>query len=113
MNYTKISRELLKAMTFRPFEQHDYYGFSGVSSPVPMIGELESEGIVVVIDGDTAELYAFDGDGTAECVDTCENIRDLPVKTEKQIFIEAAIEQAKEQIEDLQYTIEMLTEQLK
>lgn len=91
MNYTKISRELLKAIEFRPFEQHDYFGFSGVSSPVPMIGELESEGIVVVIDGDTAELYAFDGDGTADCVDVCDNIRDLPYKTEKQIRIEAEI----------------------
>ena len=101
MNYTKISRELLKAIEFRPFEQHDYYGFSGVSSPVPMIGELESEGIVVVIDGDTAELYAFDGDGTADCVDVCDNIRDLPYKTEVQLAAEAEIAKLEASIEKL------------
>lgn len=101
MNYTKISRELLKAIEFRPFEQHDYFGFSGVSSPVPMIGELESEGIVVVIDGDTAELYAFDGDGTADCVDVCDNIRDLPYKTEVQLAAEAEIAKLEASIEKL------------
>jgi hypothetical protein len=91
MNYTKISRELLASMNFRPFDQNDYYGFSGVSSPVPMISEIESEGIFVVIDGDTAELYAFDGEGTVDCIDVCDNIRDLPYKTEKQLRIEAEI----------------------
>lgn len=101
MNYTKISRELLKAIEFRPFEQHDYFGFSGVSSPVPMIGELESEGIVVVIDGDTAELYAFDGDGSADCVDVCDNIRDLPYKTEVQLAAEAEIAKLEASIEKL------------
>ena len=101
MNYTKISRDLLKAIEFRPFEQHDYFGFSGVSSPVPMIGELESEGIVVVIDGDTAELYAFDGDGSADCVDVCDNIRDLPYKTEVQLAAEAEIAKLEASIEKL------------
>ena len=91
MNFTKISRELLKSMEFRPFDKVDYYGFSGVSSPVPMIGEIEAEGITVIIDGDCAELYAYDGCANFDCVDTCDSISSLPYKTEKQIRIEAEI----------------------
>jgi hypothetical protein len=92
MIYTKISRALLASMNFRPFEQTDYYGFAGVSSPCPMIGEVEAEGITVIIDGDYAELYAYDGCANFDCVDTCANIRELPFKTEKQLRIEAEIE---------------------
>ena len=92
MNYTKISRELIKAIKFRPFEQNDYCGFGGVESPMPMIGELEDEGITMILDGDYAELYAYDGCANFDCVDTCENIRQLPYKTEKQLRIEAEIE---------------------
>ena len=92
MNYTKISRELLEKMNFRPFTKNDFYGFAGVMSPCPMIGELEAEGIMVIVDGDYAELYCDDGSGGIECVDTCENIRELQYKTEKQLRIEAEIE---------------------
>lgn len=98
MNYTKISRELLASMTFRPFSQNDYYGFSGVLSPVPMIAELEDEGICMILDGDYAELYAYDGCANFDCVDTCDNIRELPYKTEKQIRVEAEIAKMKEAI---------------
>ena len=98
MNYTKISRELMKSLTFRPFTKQDYYGFSGVSSPVPMIAENEDEGILMIIDGDVAELYAYDGCANFECVDVCEGIRDLPYKTEKQIRIEAEIAKMREAI---------------
>ena len=66
MNMTKISRELMKSLTFRPFSKNDYYGFCGVSSPVPMIAENEDEGIMMIIDGDYAELYAYDGDGALD-----------------------------------------------
>jgi hypothetical protein len=98
MNYTKITRKLLESMNFRPFTKNDFYGFAGVSSPCPFIGELESEGIIAIIDGDYVELYADDGSGGIECVDTCENIRELPYKTEKQIRIEAEIAKMKEAI---------------
>ena len=91
MNYTKISRELLEKMNFRPFTKNDFYGFAGVQSPCPFIGELEAEGILVIIDGDVAELYADDGSGGIEPIDQCDNIRELPYKTEKQIRIEAEI----------------------
>jgi hypothetical protein len=101
MNYTKISRELIKSLEFRDFTQNDYYGFAGVSGPKPMLAELESEGIVMILDGDYAELYAFDGDGSCDCVDTCENIRELPFKTEKQIRIEAEIAKLQEAIAGL------------
>lgn len=77
MTYTKISRELLGSLNFRVFSKNDYYGFSGVSSPVPLIAENEDEGICVIIDGDVAELYAFDGCANFDCIDIVENIRDL------------------------------------
>ena len=92
MNFTKISRELIKSITFRTFDQNDYYGFCDVTSPIPLIGESESEGILMIIDGDYAELYAYDAEGSFECVDQCESIRALPFKTEKQLRIEAEIE---------------------
>ena len=91
MTYTKITRELLESLTFRPFTKNDYFGFAGVTSPVPMIAELEDEGITVIIDGDYAELYAYDGCANFDCVDTCDNIRGLAYKTEKQLRIEAEI----------------------
>jgi len=78
MNFTLISRPLLKLIDFRVMSETDKYGFAGVESPVPLIGEIEDEGILVVIDGAHAELYAFDGCGNFDCVDTCENINELP-----------------------------------
>ncbi len=78
MKFTVISRPLLKMIQFRVMSDFDKNGFAGVESPVPLIGEIEDEGILVVIDGAHAELYAFDGDGNFECVDTCENINELP-----------------------------------
>ena len=88
---TKITRELLESLTFRVFTKNDYYGFGGVESPVPLIAENEDEGICVVIDGDFAELYAFDGEGSFEAIDSVENIRELPYKSAKQVRIEAEI----------------------
>ena len=91
MNYTKISRELLKTLNFRPFDKVDYFGFSGVESPVPLIAENDDEGICVIIDGEKVELYCYDGCANFELVDTCENIRELPFKTERELEIEAEI----------------------
>jgi len=91
MNMTKISRELIESLTFRVFTKNDYYGFAGVLSPIPLIADNEDEGILMIIDGDYAELYAYDGEGSLECVDTCENIRELQYKSEKQLKIEAEI----------------------
>jgi hypothetical protein len=91
MNMTKISRELIESLSFRVFTKNDYFGFGGVMSPVPLIADNEDEGILMIIDGDYAELYAYDGEGSLECVDTCENIRELQYKSEKQIAIEAEI----------------------
>lgn len=91
----KISRRLLASLTFRTFTKNDYYGFSGVQSPVPLIAETDS--ICVIIDGDTAELYQFDVDGTFDCVDVCENIRDLPSETE----VDKRIAQLKKELADL------------
>ena len=97
----KITRELLESLTFRVFTKNDYYGFAGVNSPVPLIAEDESEGIVVVIDGDFAELYFDDGCANFECVDTCDNIRELTYKSAKQIAVEAEIAQLEESIAKL------------
>jgi predicted lipoprotein with Yx(FWY)xxD motif len=92
----KISRSLLSSLNFRPFTQNDYYGFAGVSSPVPLIAETDK--ICVIIDGDTAELYTFDTDGSFDCADICENIRDLPSQTE----VEKKIAQLKRELAELE-----------
>lgn len=102
MKYTVISRELLEKMNFRPFTKNDFYGFAGVESPIPFIGELEAEGILVIIDGDAAELYADDGSGGIECVDSCENIRALPYKSQRDIQIENRIKNLKEELAALE-----------
>lgn len=78
----KITRSLLQKLNFRTFTKTDYYGFSGVESPVPLIAETDR--ICVILDGNYAELYTFDIDGSFDCVDTCDNIRELPSETEIQ-----------------------------
>ena len=77
MNYTKISRELLKSLDFKVMTDSDRNGFAGAMSPVSLIADNEDEGICVVIDGGRAELYAFDGCANFECIDICENICEL------------------------------------
>lgn len=87
MNYTKISRELLKKIEFKVMDDFERNGFLGCESPVCLIGEIESEGICVVIDGDIAELYAFDGCANFESIDYCENIRDLPYEVDCSVCV--------------------------
>jgi hypothetical protein len=106
MNFTKISRELLESLTFRVFTKNDYYGFSGVMSPVPLIAEDEAEGICVVIDGDFAELYCYDGCANFECVDTCDNIRELQYKSNEQLKIEAEIATMEKALAELKKTLQ-------
>ena len=106
MNYTKISRELLASMSFRRFNQMDYYSFSGVSSPVPMIAESDAEGILVIIDGDCAELYAYDGCANFDMIDSVDSISALPYKTEKQLRIEAEIAKMEKAIAALKAELE-------
>lgn len=102
MNYTKISRELIKSLSFRVFTKNDYYGFSGVNSPIPLIAENEDEGIMMIIDGGYAELYAYDGDGAFEIVDNVDNINELPYKTERDLEIEQRINNLKEELAALE-----------
>ena len=102
MNYTVISRELISAIEFCEFDSMDYHGFSGVESPIPLIGELESEGILMIIDGDHAELYAFDSEGNMEVVDSCENINLLPHKSARDIEIEKRIAALKAELAELE-----------
>lgn len=94
----KISRSLLQSLTFRQFTREDYFGFSGVSSPIPLIAECDNRNICVIIDGDSAELYSFDIDGTFDCVDTCDNIRELPTDYE----IKKKIDNLKRELADLE-----------
>lgn len=93
-----ITRSLLDSLAFRQFTKNDYYGFSGVESPVPMIAEDNERNILVIIDGNYAELYEFDIDGSFDCVDTCENIRELPSQTE----VENKIARLKRELADLE-----------
>jgi hypothetical protein len=105
MNMTKISRELIESLNFRVFTKTDYYGFSGVESPVPLIAENDDEGILMIIDGDAAELYAYDGCANFELIDECFNIRELPYKTEKQLKIEAEIKAMEKALAELKKTL--------
>lgn len=91
MIYTKISRELINSLEFREFTSTDYYGFAGVESPIPLIAENDDEGIVMIIDGDAAELYAYDGSANFDLIDSVESIRELPVKSARDIQIENEI----------------------
>jgi len=102
MNYTKISRELIKSLSFRVFTKNDYFGFAGVESPIPLIAENEDEGICLIIDGDSAELYAFDGDGAFEIVDRCDSIRELSFKSARDLEIEQRINNLKEELAALE-----------
>lgn len=105
---TKITRSLLESMNFRPFTKNDFYGFAGVSSPCPQIGELESEGILVIVDGDYVELYADDGSGGIECIDTCENVRELPYKSAVQLALEEEIAEVERSLSDMKTLLSQL-----
>jgi hypothetical protein len=98
MNFTKISRELINSLDFRQMDNFDRSCFMGVESPIALIGDNEDEGILMVIDGGRAELYTYDGCANFDLIDTCEDIRSLPYKTEKQLRIEAEIAKMKEAI---------------
>lgn len=50
-----ITREFLASLPFRPFQKTDYYGFSGVESPVPLIAETDE--FLAIIDGQYCEVY--------------------------------------------------------
>lgn len=94
---TKITRDLLASLTFRPFTKSDWYGFQGCESPIPFIAETPE--FTVIIDGDYAELYIHDDEFGA--IDTCESIRALSYKTQKQIAIEAEIAKMEKSIAEL------------
>jgi hypothetical protein len=51
----KYDRAFFKQFTFRPFTKEDYYGFSGVESPVPLIADNGE--FLVILDGIYAEIY--------------------------------------------------------
>jgi len=100
----KITRELLESLTFRVFTKNDYYGFAGVLSPVPLIAESDDEGILVIIDGCYAELYAnLNGNGEAD--DVCDDIRELMYKSPKQIAVEAEIAAMEEALAKLKSSL--------
>ena len=102
MNYTKISRELIASLEFRQMDNFDIQSFAGVTSPIALIADNEDEGILMVIDGGRAELYTYDGCANFECVDTCENIRELPYKTQREIEIENRIINLKRELAALE-----------
>ena len=98
---TKITRELIASLSFREFSTTDYYGFAGVESPIPLIAENDDEGILMIIDGDAAELYAYDGCANFDLIDSVESIRALPRKSARDIEIEAEIAQLEKSLANL------------
>lgn len=73
-----ISRKFLASLEFRRFNEHDYMGFGGVQSPVPLICEMPL--FLVILDGNYCEYYTADAieNGEFEPTETCENICELP-----------------------------------
>ena len=71
----QITREFLSSLSFRPFEQNDYFGFGGVESPVPLIAETDE--FVVIIDGQRCEVFGETEDGDFREMGYCENITTL------------------------------------
>lgn len=101
MIFTKISRALIKSLNFRVMTNSDKMGFDGIQSPVPLIADCDAEGICIIIDGDRAELYAYDGCANFDLIDSVDSIRELPYKTEKQLMIEAEIQKMENAIAEL------------
>ena len=98
MKPTKITRELLAGLTFRPFTKQDWYGFQGCESPVPFIAEEED--FLVILDGDYAELYVHDYEFGA--VDTCDSIRELSHKTQLEMELEESISKMKKELSQME-----------
>lgn len=98
----KITRALLESLTFRPFTETDYYGFSGVQSPVPMISD--NTGVLVIIDGCYAELYANEND-CGEADDVCDDIRELPYRSPEQVVVDLQIEAMERQLAELKSSL--------
>ena len=104
-----ITREFLANLPFRLFNDGDYLAFAGVESPVPMIAEVEGdfESFIVIVDGDTAEMYVSNEDGAFDIVDAVECISELqygPTKDE-------LIREARTKINELQATLRKLEAQ--
>ena len=97
----KITREALSSLEWREFGPMEYMMFAGVESPVPLIAntldEMGNEW-VVVLDGDNCEAFSEDG----VCVTYCQNVRELPRKTEKQARIEARLAELRREIDELE-----------
>jgi hypothetical protein len=50
---------LIATLTFRPFDESDYYGFSGVESENPMLAENDEW--LVILDGFNVEFISSNG----------------------------------------------------
>ena len=68
-----ISRKFLKTLNFRPFDENDFEGFAGVDSPVPFVAE--NEDYLVIIDGDTCDVFYIEDLSIAY---HCNSISNLP-----------------------------------
>ena len=89
-----LSRSFLRGLEFRNFTQNDYYGFAGVSSPVPMISD--NGGYLVIIDGVYAEVYSEDG----ELLEQCNDIMELG-----EVSVNDQIEALERQLAELKSTL--------
>jgi len=68
-----LTREYLKSLTFKPFDDAMFEGFAGVNSPVPFYAD-DGDEFLVILDGDYAELY----DEHGFRVEFCESVSGLP-----------------------------------
>lgn len=97
----KITREALAQLEWREFGPMEYMTFAGVESPVPLVANfIDVDGVewIVILDGDKCEAFSDD----REIMLFCENVRELPRKTEKQRQIENRLADLKHEVAELE-----------
>ncbi len=68
-----ITREYLKSLEFKPFDDAMWEGFCGCQTPIPFYAE-DGEEFIIILDGGYCEVY----DSEMNQVDCVDNIADLP-----------------------------------
>ena len=75
-----LSRDLIQRIEFRKFDQYDWDAWSGCTSPVPFISEVELDSdhtLVFILDGAALDVYLINTED-CECIFNTENVCELP-----------------------------------
>ena len=75
-----LSRDLIQRIEFRKFDQYDWDGWSGCTSPVPFISEVEVDvdnALIFILDGACFDVYLIT-DNDCERIAYTDNVCELP-----------------------------------